>query len=85
MWNKPREIANYNGDGYEIAYYHSTEATALLALEGWKSSSGHNPLLINSGMWKEIAWKAIGIGIYNNYAVVWFGRIEDSSLLLICE
>lgn len=85
MWDKPREIANYEGDGYEIAYYHSAGAKALNALEGWKKSKGHNPLLINLGMWKEIEWKGIGVGIYENYAVVWFGRENDASEIIRCN
>ncbi len=84
MWDKPREIAGYPGDGYEIAYYHSAAARADEALAGWKSSSGHNPLLINSGIWTKKEWKAIGIGVFANYAVVWFGDVDDPSELTPC-
>lgn len=79
MWDKPREIANYSGDGYEIAYYSTAGASADEGLKGWKKSPGHNPLLINSGTWKDLEWKGIGIGIYEEYAVVWFGIVEDDS------
>lgn len=85
MWDKPREIANYEGDGYEIAYYHSVGAKAKPALEGWQKSKGHNPLLVNLGMWKEIEWKGLGVGIFENYAVVWFGRINDPSVVVNCD
>ncbi len=51
MWIKPREIAGYPGNGYEIAYYSSIGASAQEGLDGWKISRGHNPLLINSGTW----------------------------------
>lgn len=85
MWSKPREIAGYEGDGYEIAYYYSAGATASTALSGWQKSKGHNPLLINTGMWRDIQWKAIGIGIYKEYAVVWFGRIANKSIMDSCE
>lgn len=84
MWQKPKEIADYEGDGYEIAYYFSAGATADTALAGWQKSTGHNPLLINTGMWKEVKWQAIGIGIYKEYAVVWFGREEDKSKMVDC-
>ncbi|MEM6523039.1 MAG: CAP domain-containing protein [Bacteroidota bacterium] len=77
MWNKPKEIAEYESHGYEIAYYSSAGATAEEGLRGWKKSSGHNPLLINAGMWERVKWKAIGVGIYKEYAVVWFGQLED--------
>ena len=77
MWDKPREIAGYESEGYEIAFWHSAEATPEAALAGWKKSSGHNPLLINTGIWKKITWNAIGIGVNGNYATVWFGTKAD--------
>jgi len=77
MWNKPREIAGYESNGYEIAYYSSGRATAEEGLTGWKGSPGHNPVIINEGTWSKVTWRAIGIGIHGNYGVVWFGDIED--------
>jgi len=77
MWDKPKEIAEYNSPGYEIAYYSSLGAKAKEGLDGWKLSSAHNPLLINDGMWSKVEWNAIGVGIYKEYAVVWFGQMED--------
>lgn len=77
MWDKPKEIAGYNSPGYEIAYYSSAGATAEEGLKGWKKSPSHNPLLINTGIWKDIDWGGLGIGIYGEYGVVWFGQLED--------
>ena len=86
MWNKPREIAGYEGDGYEIAYYSSAGATAAQGLTGWQKSAAHNPLLINSGMWKQIEWKAMGVALYREYGVVWFGREpDDQTNVTICD
>ncbi|NOT74587.1 MAG: CAP domain-containing protein [Cyclobacteriaceae bacterium] len=85
MWDKPKEIAEYPGAGYEIAYYSSAGATASEGLEGWKKSQGHNPLLINSGSWSKLEWKAVGIGIYGEYGVVWFGETEDKSKMKVCD
>lgn len=84
MWNKPREIAAYDSPGYEIAYYSSAGATAAEGLEGWKKSPSHNPLIINEGIWNKVEWKAIGIGFYKEYGVVWFGEIGDPTELQIC-
>lgn len=78
MWNKPRELTSYIGDGYEIAYWSSEGATAAAALNGWKKSRGHNAVVINQDIWKNIQWKAIGIAIRGEYAVVWFGKELDS-------
>lgn len=85
MWTKPQEIAGYSGNGFEIAYYSSLGANATEGIEGWKLSPGHNPLLINSGTWENIKWKAIGIGIYKEYGLVWFGEVEDDATMKICK
>lgn len=85
MWSKPKEIAGYEGEGFEIAYYSTAGANAVEGLDGWKKSAGHNPLLINSGAWKKLEWQAIGVGIYGNYAVVWFGEGEDKSKVTLCD
>ncbi len=85
MWSKPKEIAGYEGEGYEIAYFSSGGASADEGLDGWKKSPGHNPLLINSGTWEKLEWKAIGVGIYEQYAVVWFGQPADVSSPTVCE
>ncbi len=77
MWDKPKEIAGYEGNGFEIAYYSSAGASASEGLDGWKKSPGHNPLLINSGTWSKMEWKGIGVGIYGQYGVVWFGDGEE--------
>lgn len=80
MWDKPREITEdaYSGNGYEIAYWTSGTATASGALSGWQSSSGHNDVILNQGIWTgRNPWPAMGIGIRAGYAVVWFGDIAD--------
>ena len=85
MWEKPGEIAGYEEKGYEIAYWHSAKATADEALAGWKKSPAHNPVIINEGMWNQVEWEAVGIGISQNYAVVWFGTLEDAGFVLPCD
>ncbi len=80
VYSKPRELTEYKGNGYEIAYYNSATANAVAALEGWKGSPGHNKMMLNAGVWGS-NWKAIGIGIYKNYATVWFGREVDVAVM----
>jgi hypothetical protein len=79
MWDKPKEIAGYESPGYEIAYWHSNAATAGQALEVWKKSPGHHAVLANLGTFKDANWQAMGIGIYKEYAVVWFGELPDET------
>ena len=78
MWSKPREIAGYQSNGYEISYYDGAGANAQAGIDGWKESKGHNQVIINDGIWKQIKWKAIGIGLYKEYGMVWFGDLEDT-------
>src|SRR5690606_37828201 len=85
MWNKPAEIDGYKASGYEIAHFNSAGATAESSLDGWKSSPAHKPLLINSEMWARVTWKAIGIGIYGEYGIVWFGDLADDTVPISCK
>lgn len=86
MWDKPRELTSYKGDGFEIAHgfanydkYQGVDVTPETALDGWKKSKGHNQVIVNLGIWKDVEWQAIGIGIYKDFAVVWFGREKDET------
>ena len=80
MWDKPREITDnvYTGSGYEIAYgSFGINATAAGSLAAWQSSAGHNAVILNTGTWANFptaaGWPGMGMGIYEGYAVVWFG------------
>ncbi len=77
MWNKPKEIAGYPGSGYENSYMHSGSATAEGALAGWKTTPGHNTVILNQSIWADNTWQALGVGIYKQYAVIWFGSEVD--------
>lgn len=84
LWSKPAELTNYGGFGYEIAYYSSWPVErhadiAAAALEGWKTSPGHNRIIINKYAWKRMNWKAMGVGIYGHYVVLWFGEEKDQA------
>lgn len=76
MWNKPRELTDYTGNGFEIASYSIVNINPSGALSSWKNSPGHDAVIRNAGPWST-QWKAIGIGIKGRYATVWFGREED--------
>ena len=78
MWNKPKEMTNYQGDGFEIVYFHSKAVAPDAALLSWKKSKGHNPVIINKNQWSKVSWEAMGVGIYKNYAAVWFGMMPDT-------
>lgn len=80
MWFKPREITHgvYPTHGFEIAMGGpGWTATAADSLAAWQGSPAHNNVIIEQGPWAGYQWPAMGIGIYEGYAVVWFGRTTD--------
>jgi len=78
MWDKPRELTDYPGNGYENAFGSSGyTATAQAAFDAWKNSSGHNAVILNQGVWNRRPWNALGVGIDGGYAVLWFGEEVD--------
>ena len=86
MWEKPGELTDYPGAGYEIAHWNSAGATALSAFRGWRNSPGHDAVMSNQNMWKRKKWQAIGIGIRGQYATVWLGAEKDEAgEAVICD
>lgn len=79
MWGKPGEITSnvYPGNGYENAYGSSGQATAANALDSWQGSAGHNAVILETGVWSGKNWPAMGVGIYQQHAVLWFGDDLD--------
>jgi uncharacterized protein YkwD len=85
MWKKPAELTDYKGYGYEIAYwnnlhYDDPAGIAYDALKAWKKSRAHHAVIINKDIWKQFSWKAMGVGIYKGYVLVWFGTEPDTPL-----
>ena len=76
MWDKPKELSNYEFPGYEISCVSSDELTPEEALNTWKLSKAHNNVIVNKGIW-DTKWEAIGIGMYEGYATVWFGHYPE--------
>jgi len=85
MWNKPKEIAGYASSGYEIAHFNSAGIDAKEAIEGWKGSQAHHEVMINLGIWKQVTWRAVGVGVYENFAVIWFGELADQEKAGVCK
>ncbi len=75
MWDKPRELTDYPGNGYEISA--AGTPTAASALSAWQGSPAHNDVILNQGIWADNPWGAIGAGMHSGYAVVWFGVESD--------
>lgn len=77
MWMKPTELTVYPGTGYENAAGGGGAITPQQALELWQNSAGHNAVILNQGIWADLSWGALGAGIDQGYAVLWFGEEAD--------
>ncbi|MCX6244059.1 MAG: CAP domain-containing protein [Bacteroidetes bacterium] len=77
IWDKPKELTEYRGKGYEIVYWENSPAVIDSIIVFWKSMDYFNSFLMNTGKWQGKRWNAIGIGIYENYACAWFGELAD--------
>ena len=79
MWGKPQELTNYPGRGYENFAWSSNKITPAKALDLWKNSPGHNAVMLNQGIFANLAWKAMGASVSGGYSVLWFGEEEDTN------
>jgi hypothetical protein len=79
MWAKPRQISLnvYTGNGFENTADSGAPMTAAQALSQWQSSPAHRDVILNQGSWAGVTFRAMGVGIVGNYAVIWFGDAND--------
>jgi hypothetical protein len=77
MWQKPKEIAGYDGFGFEISAARVRDLRHALAV--WQVSPSHNNLLLNRERWKDPRWQwqAVGAVFHKGYACAWFGDQPD--------
>ncbi len=78
MTSKPKEMTTYPGKGYEIAFWESVDARPSIVFELWNSSQASRDLILNRGIWKDMTWRAFGVGMLDGYAVVWYGAESES-------
>lgn len=85
MTLKPKELTGYKSKAYEVVYSGGEEAKAEDAFELWTDIAMMNDYLLNTGRWTK-PWLAVGIGIYGEYACLWFGEGPDiAGPLLDCS
>jgi hypothetical protein len=75
--NKPKELTSYTGEGYELTYAEILSTSADTVFRFWKKIDEANEFLLNRGRWEEKTWRAMGVGMYKSYAVVWMGQRTD--------
>ncbi|OAA37768.1 S-layer domain-containing protein [Beauveria brongniartii RCEF 3172] len=85
MWDKPRELTTYQGNGFEVYYggdpeVYTSEDTAEECLKALQKSVPHNDVLINNGTWTT-KWEAVGVGMAKGQCAIWFGHEKDIATL----
>lgn len=78
--NKPKELSRYTGEGYELTYAEVFDTHPDTVFSFWKKISTANDFLLDEGNWSDKNWRAMGVGIYKNYAVVWMGTRTDAAV-----
>jgi hypothetical protein len=76
MWDKPRELSSYPGNGYEIAVGGGSDLTIERTIASWDGSTPHRNVLLNEGTWQR-PWGAFGTAMRGRWAVAWFGHEPD--------
>ncbi len=84
MHNKPKEIASYNQDGFEVAAGGVSTLTPQYALKLWQNSPSHNDVILSQNGWAdptpELAENGftglsnMGVAINGKYACIWFSN-----------
>ncbi len=86
MLDKPRELTEYTGDGYEIVFESKHELTKEEVLEKWKKAEGFARVIGNGKNWEKEEWKAMGVAILGRYAVLWLGlEVDPKPIAGICK
>lgn len=80
MHNKPSELTEYQGLGFELVYYDNTENEDANAMKLWLENGTSKQMILNEGKYVAFDWNAIGVKIFNGYVVVWFGTTTDFSV-----
>lgn len=78
MWDKPKELTPYTFRGYELSYFDEGIIELNKLWELWLSTTEVTDLLLTKGHHSDKKWAAIGVGISDNYASVWFGQRADA-------
>lgn len=79
MWRKPRELTDgkYPGFGFENVYFTSEPVSPERALSYWQGMPDQDAVILERGVWSRGRWPAMGVGIYGQYVVLWFGDAKD--------
>jgi len=85
MFKKPYEIANYMANGYENIYWTSAPLTPAMVMNGWENRKDEKDIILQQSNFNRNRWTSMGVGIYGNYASVWFGEgVPSEDVMAAC-
>jgi len=78
MWDKAKEITGYPAVAFEICATGARDMEQ--ALEVWRASPNHHPVILSRGVWAEPRWRwqALGAVFFQGFACAWFGNTADA-------
>jgi len=79
MHNKPSELTDYQGLGFELAYRDNTDQATKNAFDAWINNEITRKVILNEGSYLTFDWNAMGVKAFNGYVLVWFGTITDKA------
>ncbi len=77
IFNKPKELTSYKGEGHELCYWDSENVSPDTVFRFWRSVEQTRDVILGQRKWTMYSWKAIGVGLYDGYACVWVGDQPD--------
>lgn len=78
MWKKPREISEHRSNGYENVYWTSAILSPAMAVYYWSNRNDELDMIAERNAWGKHPWRTMGVGVYGNYAAVWFSEKPTS-------
>jgi len=86
LYDKPMELTDFPGSGFELIFWDSKNANAIDAFDFWRSIEYSRSVLLNENEPYEDVWKSIGVSIEGSYAIVWLSTFDDvENLTRICN
>ena len=80
MHRMPAQLVGFHADAFENSASGSPVIQPQRTVDGWMRSAGHRALILNTGIWDDNEWRAIGIAIEGNYAHLWVSECADGAL-----
>ncbi len=78
MWDKPKELTPYTFRGYELSYFDEQIIQVQSLWELWRNTPEVVDMILARDIHSDKRWAAIGVGLSDNYASIWFGQRPDA-------